>query len=264
VRVVLLVLPQLCLAVVLIVAGSVGAGGWAGLLLEVTGAVLVLDVVLHRLPWRVPRSDRSAAAYWGEVLCYLVPLAAVTAAWSVVRPAGASADPDTLGSWGRLTVWLLAGVAVGTALTFLAPVNLRALRSGDLAFLAGPLRPDHAAARTTAALAAPVVEEVVFRGVPAALPGWWWIPALVLGNLALVCRHHLVRGGEDRAHRVRVRHEVRSAVLFSALLLLSGSVWPAVVAHLLGNVPAAVLDAQRAAAWRRDAAPVGNRGEVRA
>ncbi len=220
------------------------AAGRGGHLLALTAAVLVLDLAVHLLPWRLPRADRSVLGYWGESLAYVVPLGAVAGVWLVAAPdrSGATLPAGT----SSLAVWLLVAVAVGIALAGLSGTNLRALRTGDLAFLAGPLRPNQAAARIVSVLAAPFLEETVFRGVPAGLPGWYAIAGLLLGGTAFVCRHHLVKGWESRDRWIVVRHELLAAVLLTGLVVGSGSVWPAIVAHLLANLPGVVLDGQRA------------------
>ena len=153
-------------------------------LAQVTAVALVLDVAIFLAPWRLPRTERRPWSYWAETLAYAVPLAAVAAWWLVTNAGDASAHLPSVG-------WWLVGLAVGAGLVIVSPVKLRAVISGDLAFLAGPLPPYRYFARLFSFVSAPVAEELIFRGVPAATAS---VPLLLVAGLAFVCRHHLVSG----------------------------------------------------------------------
>jgi membrane protease YdiL (CAAX protease family) len=219
-------LPQCLLGALLLFTGQ-------GALSRLVAGVLFLDVVLHRLPWR-PREDRTAFGYWVEALTYTLPLTAVAIAWVVLDPAAHEAGP---------LAWFAAAPLVAGVIIRLSGVNLTALRSGDLAFLAGPLPLHRVTARGLAVIVSPLFEEVLFRGIPATLPRLQAV-GLLLGGAAFVAHHHLGRG-DDPATLPAVRIELIAAVLLGGLVVASGSVWPAVAAHLLANVPHLVLDVQR-------------------
>jgi hypothetical protein len=146
-------LPQCLLGALLLFTGQ-------GALSRLVAGVLFLDVVLHRLPWR-PREDRTAFGYWVEALTYTLPLTAVAIAWVVLDPAAHEAGP---------LAWFAAAPLVAGVIIRLSGVNLTALRSGDLAFLAGPLPLHRVTARGLAVIVSPLFEEVLFRGIPATLP----------------------------------------------------------------------------------------------
>ena len=203
---------------------------------RVVAALLAVDVAVPLLPWRVPRRDRSGVSYWAESI---VPVGALTVAAAISLAGGAA--------WAALPhpAWLLAGGLTGIVLLRATGTDVRSVLSGDLAALLGPDRPSHACARGTAILLAPFAEEAVFRGVAPGLPGVDWSVA-VLALLAFVGRHHVVRGLERRATRRILLTETSSGLAFLALAAASGSIWPAVVAHALNNLPFAVLEFQQA------------------
>jgi membrane protease YdiL (CAAX protease family) len=84
----------------------------------------------------------------------------------------------------------------------------------------------------------------MFRGLPLGLARGS-VLALVLGGLTFVAGHHLVRGNPARASRLLVRYEFTAAAVLAGLVVASGSIWPAVVAHVLANLPSVVLHWQR-------------------
>jgi hypothetical protein len=70
----------------------------------------------------------------------------------------------------------------------------------------------------------------------------------------------MVRGTEVRLQLRIMYFEVGACVIFGGLVLLSGSIWPAVMAHAIANAPHLVLDIQRA---RLDRAESDHVSEVR-
>jgi hypothetical protein len=213
-----------------------------------TAAVVAVIAVVYSLPWRVPRDDRTPFGYWFEALVCAVPLAAGAVWWLAMDPHGArAAFPPTRPAIFWLPAWLVVAVAVGIVIVWWSGVNLRALRTGDLAFLAGPLPAHRAAARIWTVVVSVVSEEVIFRGVPAGI-GSYQMPAMLVGAVAFVSGHHIVRGAQHRLQWRVVGNEMGAAVLLGGLVVLSGSVWPAVAAHAIADIPHVTLDLQRARA----------------
>lgn len=201
----------------------------------VAAAVLVAaEVVLLFLPWDVDRDRRGAVGYWLEGALYLVPgLIAVVVA-ILVAPAWLTGLPNPL--------WLAGAVVAGVILVLLSRVSIVGVLRGDLAFLLGFDKPAHAAARATFGLAAPVPEEVLFRGLAISLANP--DPVLtVAAGAAFVARHHLVAGLPQLEAR-RLGLEVAAAGTFTLLALGSGSIYPAIVAHIVNNLPSVVIQAQ--------------------
>jgi membrane protease YdiL (CAAX protease family) len=155
-------------------------------------------------------------------------------------------------SWAALPsapAWLLAGAGLGAALVGLGGVDVRALWAGDLAFLAGPSRRSHALARAVGALFAAPVEEAAFRGAavfPVAGGSVAWLPA-VLGAVAFISRHHLMRGATWRFRRRTLLVEAVASCLLLWLAVASHSIWPGVLAHAINNLPTTVISLQQAA-----------------
>jgi membrane protease YdiL (CAAX protease family) len=235
----LFAVPVCCYAVVL-----TAAGGTAAYLL--TGVALFAHAVVYLLPWRVPRDDRTPFGYWSETIACSVPLTLATAGWLLLAPHGARASlwaPRPSAAW--FLVWTgVAGIA-GLAMILCSGLDLRALRAGDLAFLAGPLPPYRAAARTWSVFVSVVSEEVIFRGVPAGI-AHLRLAVMCAGAAAFVSGHHMVRGAEDLLRPRVVANEVGAAVALGGLVLASGSVWPAIIAHAVADLPHVALDFQRA------------------
>jgi membrane protease YdiL (CAAX protease family) len=202
---------------------------------RVGAAVLLLDIVLHFLPWRVPRRDRGPFGYWLETVLYFLPMACLGLVGVALAEPWAVGTPDP--------VWFLAAPPLGASLVLLSGINLRGIVSGDLAFLAGPSKPSHAAARGTSAAVAPFGEEAFFRGAVIGLPGANASLA-VLSAAAFVGRHHLIRGVPRTQTRV-VLVELASAVSLTSLAIASGSIYPAVLAHLINNLPVAAINFQQ-------------------
>ncbi|MFI8828822.1 type II CAAX prenyl endopeptidase Rce1 family protein [Streptomyces sp. NPDC053431] len=214
-----------------------GAARWVA-------AALVLDGLLAALPWRTPRAGRSGPSFWAETLC------------GIAVPAGAGVAALLGGlDWGTGAAawwWYAVAVAVGAVLVLTGGMNLKALVSGDLAFVYGPTPRSHALARVTASTVSPLGEEVVFRGVVLAAAaaggtgagGAAW-PLGLLAAIAFVARHHLPAGQNRRGSSRALLAEVTAAGLLLALVAASGSVWPALLAHALNNAPSVVFELQR-------------------
>jgi hypothetical protein len=205
-----------------------------------TSGALVANVIVYLLPWRFPRDDRTPLGYWLEALICSLPMGMCALVWLTLTPGKVSARLPA--HWAPL--WFGCAAFAGLFLVRLTRGNWRALVSGDLAFLAGPLQPYRAAARTWMVAVSIVSEEVIFRGLPAGLAKHSTL-ALIAGGLTFVAGHHLLRGDSARASWLMVRYELAGAVMFGGLVVVSGSIWPAVAAHVVANFPAVALDWQR-------------------
>lgn len=220
-------------AVALLVLGS-GTVRWFA-------ALLAVDLVVMSLPWRVPRDTRSVPSLWLETLAYQVaPVGAL-----VVAVADDRRWLTELGAPG----WYVAGALLGAGLVLLSGMRLRLLLGGELAFLAGPDRWGHAVALASSALVAAVCEEVLFRGVGLDARDTGDVAAYVLAAVAavgFVARHHLPPAASARTTAQGVLTQFAGAAGLLVLVLASGSIYPAMVAHLVNNAPSAVLAVQRA------------------
>ncbi|MEU9050270.1 CPBP family glutamic-type intramembrane protease [Streptomyces sp. NPDC048384] len=208
------------------------------------GALVLVETLVLLLPWRLPRTGRSVAGFWAETLCgLLAPLGAIAVAcW---------ADAPWLREPGA-PGWYVAGAVLGGVLMWLGGMNLRALATGELAFVSGPTRPGHGYARATATLAGPFGEEALYRGTVLAAASTT-TAALPLGLLAaagFVARHHISPGANGRDSTRAMAVEVSAAASLLTLTMLSQSVYPALLAHLINNVPSAVLQIQCARSGR--------------
>jgi hypothetical protein len=215
-------------------AGALAArGGLAGVL----AALVTTDIVVMCLPWRVPRAGRTMRSIVLENLTYQVmPLGALVAV--------VSAGPSWLtrtGSWW----WYSIALLTGAALVAVSGVSLSMLFSGELAFLAGPRPAAHVRAHVAAALAGPPGEEAVFRCVVFLTYGIGAVVTPALAAVAFVARHHLPPRSAGQIRLRALGTEVAAASLLLGLTVASRSLYPAAVAHLVNNVPQAVLEIQR-------------------
>ena len=204
---------------------------------RLAGAVVLFDVAVQALPWRLPRSERSVASIWvEEALClagptvFFVVVVAQARAWATALPA----------AW-----WFPVAFLVGVALVWAGGMPIRALLSGALAFLAPPLRRRHKWSRAAAMVIAPPGEEALFRGVVLTASSAATVPLGLLGAAAFVARHHLAPGLSARTPARAVATQIAAAVALLALTLASGSIYPALLAHYVNNAPSVLLELQR-------------------
>lgn len=212
--------------------GGVGAGFVVALLLG-------FDVAVTALPWRLPRGDRSPAS----VLLETGAVAVLPVGMLVVAARGLADAVRAVG-----VVWLLAGLAAGVVLSVAGGMRWRLLWRGDLAFLLGPRRRFHAIALAVTAIVGAVGEELAFRGTPLVLAQGdhrEQILLMTVSAAAFVGRHHLTRHAQPPARR-EIGTQVLAAVVLSGLTVWTGSIFPALVAHLFNNIPIAILETQRA------------------
>jgi membrane protease YdiL (CAAX protease family) len=201
-----------------------------------TGAVLVVEVLLLCLPWRMPREARSRTSFWMETL---VGLSAPIGAVAIAAVTGSSWLSRGADWW-----WFLIAGAAGAGLIAVAGVDLKAVVSGDLGFVLGPTR--HGYARAVGGALAPLGEEALFRGVVLAAAPVAVVPTGLLSAVAFVAIHHVQPGDNGRGSSRALAAVMLGAVVLLLLTLASGSIYPAVLAHALNNVPGVVLQLQRA------------------
>ncbi|MGW2872786.1 CPBP family glutamic-type intramembrane protease [Kitasatospora sp. NPDC001225] len=200
-------------------------------------AVLVaLDALAGLLPWRMPRTLRTGAAYWSEnALAVAVPAAFIAVAAATGAP------------WltrGAAWWWYLVALGLAAVLLLAGGMNFRLLLSGDLAFLIGPSTPLQARTRVATGTLAPFGEEALYRSFAVTAAGPAGVVTSLLGAAAFIARHHVGDSHWRRAPRV-VAVELLAALSLLALVALSGSVLPALLAHLVNNAPSVLLEHQR-------------------
>lgn len=197
--------------------------------------LIVGETGLLCLPWRVPRSRRSSAGFWAEVLVGLLsPLGAVVAAFTWDAP------------WLRHTGhwwWYPIGAATGWLLITISGLRLTDVVSGALSFAKGPTRRSHKFARTFGAFVGPPGEESLFRA-PAAMPHAT-ASYLLLAAVAFVARHHVQAGTNNRGTARAAATEIAASVLLLVVTIASGSIFPALTAHLVNNLPLCVVELRR-------------------
>jgi len=197
--------------------------------------LLILQVIGLCLPWRLPRAGRSGASVWAETLVAdIAPVGAV-----VVAAVGNVSWVGATGTWQ----WYAVAPVVGLGLLLIGRTRLTSVFSGELAFVLGPTRRSHGAARAFSIAASPAGEEALYRGPVLLTPH----PASLslLGAAAFVAMHHVLRGSNNRGTVIVTTVEVVSAVSLLALVQFSGSIYPAVVAHAVNNMPGFITELQR-------------------
>ncbi|NEA49360.1 CPBP family glutamic-type intramembrane protease [Streptomyces sp. SID10815] len=199
-------------------------------------ALVMVDALAGLLPWRMPRTLRTGVAYWAEnAVALAVPISFIACA------AGSGADWLTQGA-----AWWWYGVAlvVAAALLLAGGMDFRLLFSGDLAFLMGPSTPLQARTRAATGTLAPFGEEALYRSPAVTAAGPFGVVVSLLGAAAFIARHHVGDSKWRMAPRV-LATELLAALSLLALVALSGSVYPALLAHLLNNAPSVLLELQR-------------------
>jgi hypothetical protein len=201
------------------------------------GLLLVVEAALICLPWRLPRRHRSGPGFWAETLAGLVAPVGAVAAVVVLRPGWVTAGAEPR--------WYAVSALTGLALLAVSGLDPRAVASGELAFALGPTPRSHGTARAFTMLVAPAGEEALFRG-PVLVPGASTSLAL-LAATGFVARHHLARGSNRRGTSRATLVEIAGAVVLLGLTVASGSIYPALLAHLVNNLPGVVVELQREA-----------------
>jgi hypothetical protein len=203
--------------------------------LRALGVLSVIEVGLIILPWRLPRSGRSGASFWAESLVGTTSVVGSVVVVAISRPAWL----DTSGAWYAYPI----AIAVASGLIALGGVTPRSVWQGELAFVLGPTLRAHGLARAYAGLVGAVGEEALFRA-----PGTLGLPSpplALLGAVGFVGRHYVQPGTNRRGSMRSSLVEVTGAVALLLLTALSGSIYPALVAHLLNNLPQVVTELQR-------------------
>ncbi|WP_369173403.1 hypothetical protein AB5J49_38050 [Streptomyces sp. R28] len=222
-------------AICCVVAFAIGLWSMDSTTTRVLAVLLVLEIALMILPWRVPRTMRSGLSFWSETLVGLVaPLGALVLT-AVTRPDWLSKGAD----WW----WFVLAVATTAGLITLSNMRMKSLLSGELAFVFGPTPRAHGAARAFASAVCPAGEEAVFRA-PVLLIGAT-TPLGLLGAIAFVARHHIQPGTNRRGTTRSTAVEISAPAALLLLTMASGSIYPALLAHVLNNIPTIVLELQR-------------------
>lgn len=217
------------------------------------GVLLVLEAVLLSLPWSLPRDHRGAAGFVAEsVAGLIVPIGAVVVLL-------VAAEPRL--STGAAGWWYVVAFGFGVVLLLLGGVTPRGLFGGRSAFLLGPTPRSHGVARAACCLVSPPGEEAVFRGVVLVAPPGAALPLAMLGAVAFVARHRVQPGDNGRGATRAFVVEAIAATGLLTLTVCSGSLWPALLSHLVNNVPLAMLQLQRAPSKRRTPLLRGRSGD---
>jgi hypothetical protein len=203
----------------------------------ILSVLLIVEVALLLLPWGLPRDGRSGTSFWAEALLGLT------------APVGALVLVTGGASWlsaGADWTWFVVAVVLGGALIAMSGMDVRGLVRGELAFLMGPTPSSHTLARAFTTIVSPAGEEVVFRAVVLTAAPAATLPLGLLAAVAFVARHHVSPGQNWRGSTRTTVLEIIAAAALLVLTLLSGSIYPALLAHTINNVPMFVLHLQRA------------------
>ena len=203
--------------------------------LRAIAVLLLVEAVLIGLPWRVPRGRRGGVSFWAESLCGTIASIGAIVLVLVDRPGWLR----SAGGWW----WYPVAMLFAAGLILLSGLNLRAVLGGELAFVLGPTRRSHSLARSYATVVGAVGEELLFRA-PVAL----WLrstPLAMLGAVGFVGRHYIPPGSNRRGALRGTLAELAAAAGLWGLTLASGSIYPAMIAHLLNNLPQLVVELQR-------------------
>ncbi|WP_121162626.1 CPBP family glutamic-type intramembrane protease [Micromonospora pisi] len=202
-----------------------------------TATLVIVETGLLSLPWRLPRLDRSARSFWAETLCGLIAPGGALIVLMLTNHDLATRLPD----WW----WFGVAVVVGAALLAVSGINVLAIRSGLLAFLMGPTPKAQGRARAFYTAVGPLGEEALFRGVALTAAPVAVTPIGLLAAVAFVARHHVPPGDNGRGTARSTITEITAAVLLLALTVLSQSLLPALLAHVINNVPGVIIELQR-------------------
>ncbi|WP_196930028.1 CPBP family glutamic-type intramembrane protease [Micromonospora ureilytica] len=208
-------------------------------------ALVVVETALLCLPWRLPRIHRSGRSFWVETLCGLV---APGGALIVLVVAQRNLLTQLADWW-----WFVAAAGVGGVFWLVSGLDIRAVPSGMLAFLMGPTPRSQGRARAVCAAAGPFGEEALFRSVVLTTASAAATPMGLLSAVAFVARHHVSPGSNGRGTTRATLTEIAAAVLLLVLTVLSQSLFPALLAHLINNLPGVIIELQREDTGKLDA-----------
>jgi membrane protease YdiL (CAAX protease family) len=208
-----------------------------GFYAELGGAVSV-DLLAGITLWRLGRISSLRRAQLLENIGYLTVFALAIAITVLARPMWLAAT----GAWP----WYGGGIVVGLGLIWLSGLRPAAIASGELAFLAGPKPVADAIVSSAILVAGAAAEEVMFRGPALAKPMATALQAALLGAVLFVARHHFPGwASARRSARRTYAVEVAASLAFVVLTIMSGSIYPAIVAHVVSNCPSVVILIQR-------------------
>jgi hypothetical protein len=223
---------------------SVAAVAYAACLLRLSGPArilalfVMLDVAAGLLLWRVDCRLRSLRGRLVEDSGYLAVFVATFAALAISSPAWALRPGHAY--------WYVVALIAGLMLVRLSGMRIGSLLSGELAFLAGPKAWAPAILNCSVMTSAVVAEEALYRGGVLGNAGLPIVLVGLFGALTFCGKHHLPGWATSRWNRRVLGVEVASAVVFLALVVGSHSLYPAVLAHFVNNLPSIILQVQRA------------------
>jgi len=202
------------------------------------GGVVGADCLAGLTLWRLGRIRSLPRAQLLENIGYLTVFALAIAVTVLARPMWLA----TAGAWP----WYVAGPAVGFCLIWISGLRPAAIASGELAFLAGSKPVADTIVSSAILLAGGAAEELMFRSPALARPMSAAIQAALMGAVLFVARHHFPGWASVRRSAARIYAiEVASSLAFVILTIMSGSIYPAAVAHIISNCPSVIILIQR-------------------
>src|SRR5215469_1055927 len=193
-------------------------------------SILVLaDVAAGLTLWRIGGAHQSVRARLMENLGYLVIFSGVILLTVSIMPSWVRQS----GAWP----WYLIALAAGCGLIGIGGISPQALWSGELALMAGKKPKINASVNIMNMIVGAAAEEVMFRSVTLQLAGIQLMIISVLASATFLGRHHLARWAVRRANPRTYVVEISGTFTFLILTVLSRSIFPALIAHLVNNTP---------------------------
>lgn len=202
--------------------------------------ILILDVLIVRAPWKVPRFNRSGLSYWAETVLNIVPIVAISAYLLFAR---------NIQVWqSNLLIQIAIGILLGGVGIWISRFPIISLLNGDLASLMGPDKRSHITARFTQNTIAPPFEEFSYRVAPFVLAGPLFA---IAAQVVFVLRHYLIRGGNELILNRAFALRFVAPIVYLAIFTQTGSILIPIIAHMIQNLPNIILEGQRFALSRK-------------